>query len=89
MSTVTLLTNQPANQPTKQPCSQVTNQLTNSLLEQSPPSEANSSSANQEIPCILRNVMVQYSIHMNLLPVHVLSQNNPVHDPDPIPADAF
>ena len=57
MSTVKLLTNQP----TTQPCSQATN----SLLQQSPSRKVNSSSASQEIPCILRNVKVQQSIHMN------------------------
>jgi hypothetical protein len=73
MSTVKLLTNQP----------------TNSLLEQSPPWDANSSSTSQEIPCILWNLNVQYSIHMNLLAVPVLNQNNPVHGSDQIPADPF
>ena len=41
--------------------------------------EANSSSACQEIPCILWNPNVHYNVHYTLLPVSILSHNNPIH----------
>jgi hypothetical protein len=47
-------------------------------MEQSP-WEANSFSASQEIPRILRNLDVHYHIRMSLPPVPVLSQINPVY----------
>ena len=47
-------------------------------MEQSP-WEANSFSASQESPRILRNLDVHYHIHKSLPPVPVLSQINPVY----------
>ena len=44
--------------------------LTNSV-DQSPSREANSRSASQEIPCILWNPTIQYSVHKNPSLLHV------------------
>ena len=43
--------------------------------------KANRFSASQEIPHILWNPMVHYRIHKCLLPVTILSQLDPVHNP--------
>ena len=48
-------------------------------LEQSPSQEANSSSASQDICCIVRNPQVHYCVHSSRLLVSTLSQTNPVH----------
>jgi len=53
-------------------------ELTNSM-EQSPPREANSSSASQGIPGILGNLKVYCRIHKPPPLVHSLSSNGSVH----------
>ena len=51
------------------------------VLEQTPSWEANKSSANQEIPYILRNPKVYYRIQKRPPPVRILGHSNLVHDP--------
>jgi hypothetical protein len=48
-------------------------------MEQSPSSEADSHSASQEIPTLLRNLKVYYRFHRSPPLVSILSQLYPVH----------
>ena len=53
-------------------------------MEESPSSEANSSSASHEIPCNIWNPMVPYHTDNSLPPVPILSHINLVSAPYPI-----
>jgi hypothetical protein len=43
-------------------------------------SKANDSLAINNIPCILRNLMIHYHVHQGPSPVQTLSQINPLHN---------
>jgi hypothetical protein len=58
-------------------------------MEQSPSSEANRSSAIQEIPRMLWNLKIYYRIHKNLPPVPVLSHIDAVRAPLTLLRDPF
>ena len=62
--------------------------ITNST-QHSPSLEDGSSSASQEIPCLLPNSKVHYHIHNSLPPVPVLSQINPDHASTRLPSGLF
>jgi hypothetical protein len=61
--------------------------ITPNFMKQSSSWEANRFSASQEIPRILWNPKVHYSIHKSTLPVRILSQIYSVHAPNPLPED--
>ena len=56
-------------------------------MQHSPSWQAGRFSASQEIPRILCNPKVQYSIYKCTTPVPVLSQLDPVHAPKPLSED--
>ena len=58
-------------------------------MQQSPSWSANRFSTSQEIPRILRNPKIHYSIHKSSPPVSILSQFDPVHDSIAHPVDPF
>jgi hypothetical protein len=53
--------------------------LLNYCVQQSPSWKANSFSAGQEIPRVLWNPKIYYSVYSNPLLVPILSQNSPLH----------
>lgn len=56
---------------------------TNSMFSNSPSWEANSTFRSQEIPCILWNLKVHYSVRKSPPPSNILSQINSIHTPKP------
>jgi hypothetical protein len=58
---------------------EVTKEKLTNYIEKRPPSEINSQSASQEIPCPLWKQMVHYRVHNSPPPVSMLSQMHAVH----------
>jgi len=56
-------------------------------MEKAPSSEANRSSASQEISRILWNLDAQYHIHKRSPPFPILNHASPVHDNIPLLED--
>jgi hypothetical protein len=58
-------------------------------MKQNPSWKANSFSATQEIPLILRNPKVHYRIHKSLPPLLILNKTDPVHARTPHSSEIY